>query len=617
MKILNKIIAVSLISSALTVPVCAEEIFADMSNYGWAVESVEYLYNKGIVEGVSKFKYSPSAQMRRGDFALILYRYYNLEKSSDNYADMDDGMYFSDAVSALKGINAYSEIDFEPNRAITREEAVELIYNTIYNTVGVTETQFSEDASQYYSDANEIKWNRVNAVATLTNMGVIQGDDGKFMPKKTMNRAELAVIMHNIDKLNSPTPPADATPAPDEDVPTQTPVTETIDVSAVSVITTDTSEATKQFSATNNDESVRAVYNSQYNAKSVTLSKSAGISTDPQKSLLFGLNSALYGANAIINLENTSVMTSAENADGVFLAGNSSAEIVNSALVTTADSSSAIGVKNNSSVTFTNTRFSTSGNNSPVMKILEGGNLTANGGFIVTEGSASPGIYSLGKAVINNANISISGDSYAVVVSGNGDVICDSTALSGKGIMLFDDALSSKCTSKFTAQNSTISTTSDCVFYVTNTDSEINLTQNTITVPNGAVLLKAMAGEWGATDANGGHVTMNVQSQTLNGDVLTDNLSSVTLNLLGGVVYRGALNPTNYTGSMNISLSADCHWSLNGDSYVTVFENADTSCSNIISNGFNIVYDPSAEGNKWLNGQIIELNGGGFLKPAY
>ena len=621
MKFSDKFIAVTLISSMLAMPAYAEGIFADMTNYKWAEESVEYLYNKGIVKGTSKVRYSPSAEMRRGDFALILQRYYNLTPVSDNYADISADMYYADAISAIKGVEAYIGENFEPERAITREEAVGLIYSVIYNTTGITEEQFCEDAAQYYSDANEIKWDKINAVATLTNMGIIQGDEGKFMPKKTMNRAELAVVMYNLDKINN----ADTTPLPEEtpgtdipeDVPQKPSAPEIIEVDALNVITTDTSEASRQYTASGNDQSVRAVYDAHYTASGVTLSKSAGVSTNSEKSRTLGLNSALYGANAKVDLSNVSIMATAPDADGIFLAGNSTSEIINSALVATGENSSAIGVKDNSSVSLVNTRFSSAGKNAPVMKVFEGGKLVANGGFVVSEGANSPGIYSLGSVEINNTNISISGDSYAVQVSGNGSVTGNSAAFGGKGIMLFNENEFSRNTATFTANNSNITTTSDCVFYVTNADSVINLTGNTITVPRNAVLLRALSGEYGTPDANGGHVTLNVKSQTLNGDIITDNLSSVTLNLLGGVVYRGTLNPINYTGAMNISLSADSHWSLNADSYVTVFENADTTCSNIISNGFNIIYDPSAEGNKWLEGKTIELGGGGMIKPAY
>ena len=148
MKTLHKIIASTLVYSMLTASAYAEGIFADMTNYKWAEESVEYLYNKGIVKGTSKLRYSPSAEMRRGDFALILQRYYNLSPVSDNYADITADMYYADAISALKGVEAYNGENFEPDRAITREEAIGLIYNVIYNTTGITAEQFSEDAAQ-------------------------------------------------------------------------------------------------------------------------------------------------------------------------------------------------------------------------------------------------------------------------------------------------------------------------------------------------------------------------------------------------------------------------------------------------------------------------------------
>ena len=41
----------------------------------------------------------------------------------------------------------------------------------------------------------------------------------------------------------------------------------------------------------------------------------------------------------------------------------------------------------------------------------------------------------------------------------------------------------------------------------------------------------------------------------------------------------------------------------------------DATLSNILSGGFTVYYDSSAEGNAWLEGKTHQLPQGGFLAP--
>ena len=67
---------------------------------------------------------------------------------------------------------------------------------------------------------------------------------------------------------------------------------------------------------------------------------------------------------------------------------------------------------------------------------------------------------------------------------------------------------------------------------------------------------------------------------------------------------------------MRISLDKDSRWELAGDSYLTSITDKDKDLENIVSNGHNIYYDASDSANEWLDGETVELNGGGSLTPA-
>jgi hypothetical protein len=603
----NKIIAALLAAALLPTSVYSQGTFTDMEGYDWALESVEYLHEKGIIQGVTETEYAPAAKMKRGDFALMIARYFELKSGEgENYSDVSGDTYYADALLSIKSLGAYDADTFEPERPITREEAMGLIYNVIYNTIGFSPTQFSEDAASYYTDAGDIKWDKVNAVATLTNMGIIEGDGGRFMPKDTMTRAQMAVVFFNLEEKGV----KENSQSGEEAV-------ENTDVSAEVVINSDISESGKQYFSSTENKSVVLVENAAYTATGGTLSKNAGNSSDIEKSRLNGLNSAFAARNATADMTNMSVLSSANGSDAVFASENSTVNIYDSALVTTGDYSSSAGATGGSVINIKNTRLSTSGNSSPALKALDGGDISCEGIYIMTSGSDSSPVYSAGKVTLNNSTISAD-NSYFVTVDGKGVFSTYGSVYSG-GVMIFHSEKEGTQSGlgEFSAYNSQISVSQEEAFYVTNADAKINLTNTIITLPRDGILLKAEASKWGNEEANGGHASVNAYNQTLSGNIVTDGISSAELNLKGKSSYTGALNPANYTGAMNVSISSDSTWELTGDSYVNAIQNENTDCTNINSNGHNIYYDPSAAANVWLDGKTIQLNGGGVLKPAY
>lgn len=53
----------------------------------------------------------------------------------------------------------------------------------------------------------------------------------------------------------------------------------------------------------------------------------------------------------------------------------------------------------------------------------------------------------------------------------------------------------------------------------------------------------------------------------------------------------------------------------NGNSYLTVLKDEDTSLANIEDNGYTIYYSSTNSENSWLNGTTITLKDGGKLTP--
>jgi len=86
------------------------------------------------------------------------------------------------------------------------------------------------------------------------------------------------------------------------------------------------------------------------------------------------------------------------------------------------------------------------------------------------------------------------------------------------------------------------------------------------------------------------YFTLNAENQLLEGAVLANRISQVTLNLGDGAVFNGSANPDNQADSMVVKLKSGATWELTEDSYVTTLVDEDENFNNIKSNGHNIYY---------------------------
>ncbi len=175
-----------------------EMIFTDVSEDAWYFDAVEFVYGKGITNGVSETEFAPNGKVTRGQFITMLCRAYGIEEmDGDNFADCGDTWYtgYLAAAKQLGIANGVGDNMFAPDRFVTREEMVTLLYNYYksQDMVGeeATETSFADDA-------DVSAWAKA-AVAYASEEGIINGKgDNMFDPRGNATRAELAQIFYNI-----------------------------------------------------------------------------------------------------------------------------------------------------------------------------------------------------------------------------------------------------------------------------------------------------------------------------------------------------------------------------------------------------------------------------------
>lgn len=178
----------------------AKNPFIDVKDTDWFSGAVEFVYEKGIAKGVSDTEYAPQGKVTRAQFITMLCRAYEIEEmTGDNFVDCGDTWYtgYLAAAKQLGISNGIGDNKFAPEKEITREEMVALIYNYLKATGKVTE----ETAELTFIDSDTVsEWAKA-AVTYAAKNGIVNGkDNNMFDPQGTATRAELAQIFYNMFK---------------------------------------------------------------------------------------------------------------------------------------------------------------------------------------------------------------------------------------------------------------------------------------------------------------------------------------------------------------------------------------------------------------------------------
>ncbi|HUI09721.1 MAG TPA: T9SS type A sorting domain-containing protein [Bacteroidota bacterium] len=155
-----------------------------------------------------------------------------------------------------------------------------------------------------------------------------------------------------------------------------------------------------------------------------------------------------------------------------------------------------------------------------------------------------------------------------------------------------------------------LTVTAGDAFYVTGTTG--NPASAAITVAGGTTI-RASSGNIPNVDG-GSTASLSIDGDTLTGNLIADNTSTITATLKNGAALTGYINVA------SLSLDGTSTWALTTSSYLKTLTDAPgvsgTSVTNIIGNGHSLHYDSTLSGNKYLGGKIYSLVNGGFLTPG-
>lgn len=177
---------------------CGEYVpfpFTDVPKTAWCRADVEYVWQHGIMKGISATKFGPDTKMTRAMFVTVLYR---MEGSPSvegmqipAFTDIGAKWCYDAIIWAYNaGVTlGKTATTFAPNDSITRAEIVTMVYRYSGSPTVSGVPNFTDAASVG-------AWAR-DAIIWATSVGVINGyTDGSFGPNKTALRSEMAAMLH-------------------------------------------------------------------------------------------------------------------------------------------------------------------------------------------------------------------------------------------------------------------------------------------------------------------------------------------------------------------------------------------------------------------------------------
>ena len=341
----------------------------------------------------------------------------------------------------------------------------------------------------------------------------------------------------------------------------------------------------------------------------------------------YGMNAAVLAKDgAEVTIQGGAITSEANGANGVFSYGGNGGQngaagdgttvnISDTSILTTGDNAGGIMTTGGGVTNASNLTIQTFGRSSAAIRTDRGGGtVTVDGGSYTTSGLGSPAIYSTANVSVRHATL-VSNLSEGVCIEGKNtvtltdcDLTVDNTQCNGNAtfldaIMIYQsmsgDADSG--TSVFNMSGGSITSKSGHVFHVTNTHAVITLENVSITNEDQSnVLLSVCDDGW---NSGNNQAELQASAQILEGSVLVGSNAFLTLTLANGSDFIGSISGvitnsrgetiSTETGNVAVTMDAASQWSLTTDSYVTSFFG---NAGQVISNGYTL----------YVNGMALE-----------
>ena len=178
--------------------------FADVPSGSWYYDDVAYVYDTGLMTGLTATAFGPNLSTTRGMIVTILWRMENEPAARHGcpFADVRRGSYYEQAIAwaSENGIvTGFDASTFAPDRAITREQLAAILFRfAAYR--GMDAVTLRENLSSFQDQA-AISAYAVSALNWAVGEGLMQGTGDKLEPTGSATRAQVATMLMRFAEL--------------------------------------------------------------------------------------------------------------------------------------------------------------------------------------------------------------------------------------------------------------------------------------------------------------------------------------------------------------------------------------------------------------------------------
>ena len=393
---------------------------------------------------------------------------------------------------------------------------------------------------------------------------------------------------------------------------------------AVNDYTEDTTVDGETLSSTGTDENVAHVSDgAKVSIKNSTITRESSDSQGGDNSSFYGVGAAILATDGEAYVSNSTIDTDSKGAAGMFAYGDGTVYAANDTITTKQDTSGGIHAAGGGKLYAWDMTVETNGESSAAIRSDRGGGtMVVNGGTYTSNGVGSPAIYSTADISVNNATLTANG-SEAICIEGLNSIHLFDSDLTGN----MSDDEQNDCTwnvilyqsmsgdsevgnSTFEMDGGTLTAKNGGMFYTTNTESTITLSDVNITYADDNDFFLKCTGNsnqrgWGESGKNGADCLFTATQQEMQGDVVWDSISQLDFYMTDGSTLTGAVTDDESNageggdGYCNLYIGDGCTWTVTGDSTLTSLSNSGT----IVDADGNTVTIKGADGTVYVEGE--------------
>ena len=370
---------------------------------------------------------------------------------------------------------------------------------------------------------------------------------------------------------------------------------------AVKEYTEDTTKSDKTVTSEGTDENAIHAYDgAEVSLSGYNITRNSSDSQGGDNSSFYGVGAAVLESDGTLYLKDSTIETDSKGAAGIFAYNDGTVYTADTKITTTQDTSGGIHVAGGGKLYAWDMDVETSGESSAAIRSDRGGGeMVVNGGSYTSNGTGSPAIYSTADIAVNKADLTANG-SEAVCIEGLNSVHLFNSNLTGN----MSDNEQNDCTwnvilyqsmsgdsevgnSTFEMDGGTLTAKNGGMFYTTNTESTITLSDVDITYADENDFFLKCTGNsnqrgWGTSGDNGADCLFTAVKQDMEGNIVWDSISQLDFYMTDGSTLKGAVTDDESNagdggdGYCNMYIEKGSTWTVTGDSTLTSLQNAGT-----------------------------------------